>query len=63
MVKRILVVVVSRRNTLRKGQNMEETIIVNGHMVKIKYARQNNPCTLENLRSLLEKQIIAPKTP
>lgn len=42
---------------------MEETIVINGHTVKIKYAAQNDPCALENIRKLLEQQLVVQKTP
>ncbi len=42
---------------------MEETIIIDGRTVKIKYAKKNNPCAVENIRRLLEQQIVTPKAP
>lgn len=40
---------------------MEETILIEGHKVKIRYAGQNNPNALQSMRELMEQQEIVPK--
>ena len=44
------------------GMPKEETVIVNGCRVTIKYADEENPEALNEMRALLEKQRIIPKT-
>jgi hypothetical protein len=44
------------------GKTREEKLIIEGCEVKINYAKQDNPEALAAIRSLLEKQRIAPKS-
>lgn len=41
---------------------MEEIILIESHKVKIRYAGQNNPDALQNMRKLMEQQKIVPKS-